>query len=122
MERKDVKLDELKMYFREPCIIDLKDTDGTIELLQPEIGQIVKIGQEKFYSTLSIFVTNTTNYRTFLWDYGIDWNEISDYDLFCMLYKSADQDVCDMLIKDFVIDDFELYGKTLGEEMTEVVL
>lgn len=115
----------LKMYFGEPYTIDLPSADGSITVLQPTIGDIVQMGEKKFYATLNIFTTNTTGYRVPLWDMGIDWNSISDFDLFCMLYQGIDPDVSALLFKDLDFSKFQLMSKRLldtEEEQTEVVL
>jgi len=39
---------------------------------------------------LYIFIGNPTTYRLALWKANIDWNKISDYELFLMLYKTID--------------------------------
>ena len=115
-----VKFDELQMYFGEPYKIDLEDTEGSITIYQPTIGNIVKMGEEKFYSSLSVFTTNTTQHRLMLWDMGVDWNTTSDFELFIMLYQSIDDDVSQLLFKlDF--SKFEPYTRELNGEK-EIVL
>ena len=94
--KKRIEFDKLKMYFGKPYEIKTRD-DKTITVLQPKMGDIVKIGESRFYATLNIFVTNTTSYRAFLWDLGIDWNEITDFDMFILLYKTADPEVIKLL-------------------------
>ena len=69
--------DELKMYFGE----DYWVTDK-ICITQPTIGDILEFGDTKFYSILRLFCANTTTLRLQLWKNGIDWNKISDFELF----------------------------------------
>lgn len=87
-------------------------------VLQPTLGDIINIGESKFYSTLHIFVSNTTTWRLKLWDMGIDWNEFSDFDLFIMLYKGIDPDVSKLLFGELNWNDFQIYTKkdTDGKE------
>ena len=75
--------DELKMYFGEPYQVTDK-----ITITQPSIGDILTFGDKKFYSIVSTLCANPTMFRLQLWDMGIDWNEISDFELFIMLSKS----------------------------------
>lgn len=72
--------DELKMYFGE----DYWVTDK-IKISQPSIGQILNFGDVKFYSIINTLCGNTTTFRLQLWDMGIDWNKISDFELFSQL-------------------------------------
>lgn len=72
--------DELKMYFGE----DYWVTDK-ICIHCPTIGDILEFGDTKFYSILNLFCANPTFLRLQLWRMGIDWNNISDFDLFSQI-------------------------------------
>lgn len=126
-----IKFDKLQMYFGKPYKIDLgtvkissglfkEDVKKSITVYQPTIGKIVDMGEEKFFSSLNAFITNTTSYRLPLWDMGIDWNEISDFDLFLILYKSIDDDVSQLLFK-LDMSNFEFYTMTLEGVETPVL-
>ena len=116
MEVTIVNFDKLKMYFGEPY--DIQTPDGsTLTVLQPTIGNIIACGEEKFYSTLSVFVTNTTSYRSILWDGGIDWNEIKDFDLFILLYRTVNPEVIKLLFRDVDFSEFALAQDTVNGEI-----
>ena len=85
-----IEFDMLKMYFGRPYVIDLEDTVGSITIYTPSLGKIVDMGETRFFRNLNIFITNTTQYRLQLWESGVDWCEISDFDLFMVLYKGLD--------------------------------
>ena len=74
----------LQLYFGDPYQVSDK-----ILVYQPTIGGILeydkKFGESEFWSMLNVFIGNTTSYRLLLWDMGIDWNEISDFQLFSLL-------------------------------------
>lgn len=70
-------IDPLKLYFREPYKVKDK-----IIINQPTIQDIIDYGECEFYAMLRIFIENTTMCRVQLWDLGIDWNTITDYQLF----------------------------------------
>lgn len=108
------EFDRLKMYFGDPYL--LKCEVGEFEILQPRIGDILEFGEREFYSMLNVFIANTTSYRLQLWDMGIDWNKISDYELFCMLIKGLDVDATKLLFGDINFQTFELYNKKVGED------
>ena len=95
-DTKNFDFDRLKMYFGEPYKITSET--GDVEILQPTIGDILYFGEREFYSMLNVFVSNTTSYRLQLWDMGVDWNKISDYELFCMLIKSLDVTATKLLL------------------------
>ena len=112
-----IEFDKLKLYFREPYIVDLPDVQGKIVLTQPSIGDVVKIGEERFYKTLSTFITNTTAYRLILWGDGdepnIDWNVFSDFELFTALIAAAEYDVYKLFL-DIDLSKFERVGKDVN--------
>lgn len=102
--------DELKMYFGKPF-----DVGNGMTIYQPTIGQILNIGEEKFYSTLYIFVGNPTMFRLQLWDMGVDWNKITSYDLFMSMITGINKEVSDLLFGDFDFSSFALYGKNIEQ-------
>ena len=119
-DKKVVKFDSLKMYFGEPY--EVPGTYSKLQIFQPKIGDILEIGEEDFYSNLSIFVSNPTSYRLALWDAGEDWNNITEFQLFLMLFSRIDPFCSKMLFGDVDITDFDWYEKQLPEKEKEIVL
>ena len=81
-------IDCLKIYFERPIEIN-----QSILIFQPSVGAIIDFGETEFYSMLYNFIGNTTMFRLSLWKNGIDWNKITDYELFCatvLNYTSKD--------------------------------
>lgn len=119
-----VEFDMLQMYFGEPYEIDLEDAMGKVTVLQPSMGDIIRIGETRFYQTLNIFTCNTTQYRLILWDLGIDWNKFSDFELFVMLHSQADPEVTSLLFKDLDIASMVplMKKKSPDDENGELVL
>ena len=108
-----ITFDRLKMYFREPYTIDLEGTDGSITLTQPSIGDIVDLGEKRFYTTLNVFTTNTTAFRLQLWEQDIDWNTFSDFDLFIMLVVTAEKEIYQTFLPNVDFSNFGIYQKKL---------
>lgn len=79
----DFKFDKLKMFFGEPYKVN-----DYITIHQPTIGEILDNGEHHVFSTVVAFTGNTTLYRLQLWDIGVDWNKITNWELFCMLVPS----------------------------------
>ena len=100
-EKASRDIDLLKMYLKKPYVVN-----DQITIYQPTIGQIIEFGDNKqygekeFYSTVNIFVSNPTSYRLQLWKMGIDWNKISDFELFSMLVTGVHEDVQKILFGD----------------------
>ena len=78
----DYDFDELKMYFGEPYWVTDK-----ISINCPTIGDILEYGDSDFYSMVNTICANPTTFRLSLWKKGIDWNKISDYELFIKLIR-----------------------------------
>lgn len=106
-----IEFDKLKMYFGFPYVIDLESAEGSITVSVPTMRTFIELGEKRFLQTINVFTTNTTEYRVVLWDAGIDWNEISDFDLFCMLYKQIDPEISQLIFKGIDFNDFELYKR-----------
>ena len=108
-----IEFDDLKIYMDMPHTIDLEGIKGAITIHSPTLGQVIEMGQLKFYMGINPFITNTTQYRLPLWEMGIDWNEFSDFDLFCiLLYTGLDKDVTDLLFgEELDWTKFELFAK-----------
>lgn len=104
-----IEFNRLKMYFGDDYIINLDGLRGTIVIHQPTIGDLAEIGEDKFFQTLSVFINNTTSSRAMLWDAGIDWNEITDFDLFCITYRTIDPDVSKLIFGDLDWSKFNIY-------------
>lgn len=117
-----IEFDKLKIYFGNPYTIDIEDVEGEITIFQPEMGDIVDIGEERFYGTLNVFTSNTTSYRLALWELGIDWNEISDFDLFTILYPQIDFEVSKLMFGDLDFSLFELFQRTDDDGNPEVIM
>lgn len=122
MRNPKIEFDQLAMYFGDPYEIDCGENSKNIVVTQPKIGKIVKFGENRFYSTLNIFIANTTMYRLKLWKHGIDWNTISDFELFCMLYKAIDTEASQLIFKDLDFSKFDFREYTHPDGTVELVL
>lgn len=94
-------IDLLKMYFKEPYT--LKEN---IIIKQPTIQDILDYGEKSFYSVLMTFIQTTTLCRVQLWDIGVDWNEISNYELFLSLVTTLQPNQTEILFGDLDFTKF----------------
>lgn len=121
-EKKGYSFDRLKMFFGE----DYEIADGIV-ISQPTIGDILEYGEKEFYAMLSPFITNTTSFRVALWQSGVDWNKISDYELFLQLITSMQLDVSktSILFGDLDFNKFLCFKRQKefeGEIVEDIVL
>ena len=118
----EIRVSPLQLYFGDPFIINDK-----IQIFQPTIGDILEYdkqyGESEFWGMLNVFIGNTTSYRLLLWDMGVDWNEISDFQLFSLLIKTINHEQSKIITGDIDFSTFDMYTKQLppkeGEEETE---
>lgn len=106
-----IEFDRLQMFFCEPYVINLESTEGQLTLYQPKIGDVIRIGSKRFFQTVSIFTTNTTQNRLMLWENNIDWNVFSDFDLFRSMVPMIDPEVGQLFLRDIDLRAFEPYKK-----------
>ena len=71
-------IDELKIYFRG---YEYKVNDG-ITMISPTIGDIIEFGENEYFSTVHYLTCIPSDMMSTLWDMGIDWEELDDFDLF----------------------------------------
>ena len=116
-----LEFDRLQMYFGKPYVVDLEGVNGSVTIKMPIVGNVMMYGEKIFNETLSVFVTNTTSYRLALWDSGIDWNEISDFELFCMLYSRLDKGAVELMFDSLDFSKFKL-SKTEKDGVEQIVL
>ena len=97
-------VDLLKIYFGDPYPITDK-----ITFYQPTIQEIIDYGERDFYAVLFMFIGNTTYRKLFLWDNGIDWNNMCDYELFCGFVKMLATERTGLMFGDVDFTKFTLY-------------
>lgn len=119
---RDIEFDRLQMYFGVPYVVDCEGALGKITVLSPKIGDMVRIGEKRFYSTLNLFITNTTSCRLMLWDMGIDWNVLTDFQLFCMSYRAIDPEVVALLFDNVDFSKFGMFKKKTGDQEETVLI
>lgn len=106
----DLQFDPLRMYFGE----DYWPTDK-ICIHQPTIGEIVDFGEVSTFSSISPFTGNPTTYRLQLWENGIDWNKISEYELFLMLCSSLELENTRLIFGNFDFTKLKRFYNQEGE-------
>lgn len=107
------KYDILKMYFGE----DYWVTDN-IYIKQPTIGDILEYGEQRFFSMVAYLCANPTSMRLALWNQGINWNKVDDFELFVSLVRGLEQNETEILFGDLDFTQFE----TILDENENIVL
>lgn len=99
--------DNLRLFFGEDYVVH------GITIMQPTIGDVIEVGEKKFYSAISPFVSNSTSIRLALWNLGEkNWCKIKDIQVFSLLIQNPDTDFTPLKLffKDFDFTGFRLVG------------
>ena len=104
-------IDELRMYFGDPFSINDK-----ITIYQPTLGDIVEFGERKYYSVVHTLTCIPADMMSQLADMGIDYMEISDFDLFMLLSRGMTKENTYLLFGDLDLSAFEPYVNQLNGE------
>lgn len=101
-----LNVDPLKLYFGGQYPIN---EDFIIH--QPTVGEIMEYGENDFYQMLYVFIGNTTMRKLELWDLGVSWTALSDYELFCTLVQAYPVEKTKILFGDGIdFTKFKMYG------------
>lgn len=103
------------MYFGEPFFASDK-----ICISSPTIKQIVEFGEREYYSVVHTLASTPSDFKSILWDMQIDWEEITDFQLFIMLSQSLPQNKTKLLLGDLDLSKMKLYPHPENED--EVIL
>lgn len=76
-------IDTLGLYFGNDYKIN-----KYITVHNPTIGDVIEVGEEKYFHTLSLLTAIPSDMKAMLWDSGINWMEISDFDFFCLISRA----------------------------------
>ena len=105
-------IDELQMYFGEPFKINNK-----ITIYQPSIGDVVTFGERKYYSMIHTLTCIPSDMKSQLDDMGINYMEISDFELFIMLSRGLTSDITRLVLGDLDLSKFILCTNTATNEL-----
>lgn len=95
--------DEMKMYFGE----DYKVNDY-ITIHSPSIGDIINFGEKRYFSVIHSLTCIPSDMKSQLFDMGIDYEAISDYELFIMLSRTLKQSDTSILFDNLDLSKFEI--------------
>ena len=110
----DFDIDSLFLYFGDDYIIN-----DQISITQPTIGQIVDYGEAAYFSMVHTLCAIPSDMKAQLWDMGIDWTKLEDYELFQMLAPTMPQERTWVLFGDLDLSQMRPY---LNNQNGEVVL
>jgi len=109
------EIDDLQLYFGDDYYVN-----DNIIIRQPTIGEIVKMGEKKYYSMIMTLTAIPSDMKAQLYDMKIDYEAISDFELFILLRKTLKAEDTQILLKDIDLASFEV-GASLDNGETVLV-
>lgn len=107
-------VDDLKLYIGDDYIINDK-----IRILQPKIKNIAEFGEKEFFSVLHTITAIPSDMKANLFDMGLDWMEVEDFELFMMLVQTLTPDRTSILFGDL---DFSKLRPYRNNQNGDIVL
>lgn len=103
------ELDEMGLLFGD----DFQASEQII-LRQPTIGDVIRVGEDHYYSVLQMLTAIPSDMKAALWDAGVDWNDMSDIEMFSIMVSQVPHEDTMMFFGDLDLSKFELHKKADG--------
>lgn len=107
-------VDELQLYFGDAYVIN-----EHISITQPLVGGVVDYGEAQYFSMIHTLTAIPSDMKSQLWDMGLDWCEVDDFELFMMLAQTLTPDRTYILFGDL---DFSKLRPFKNNQNGDVVL
>ncbi len=106
-------IDELKLLKGDDLIIADK-----IRIHHPKLAEIVEIGEKDYYSAVSTICATPSDYKAILYDnFGVDWEEVEEYEFFLMMWGSLSTNDIKLLLPNIECEKFEIVQKKDNKEV-----
>lgn len=83
----NLDVDELQLYFGDDFVIN-----EHIRIHQPLVGEVVAYGEAAYFGMVHHMCAIPSDMKSQLWDMGLDWCEMDDWELFMMLSQGLTAD------------------------------
>lgn len=110
----NLDVDALFLYFGDDYVIN-----DNIKIAQPTIGQVVNYGEGQYFSMVHTLSAIPSDLKSQLWDMGLDWCKMEDFELFIMLSQTMTPDRTGILFGDL---DFSKMRPFRSNQNDEIVL
>ena len=110
----NLDVDELQLYFGDDYVIN-----DYIKITQPLVGGVVDYGEAQYFSMVHTLTAIPSDMKSQLWDMGLDWCEVEDFELFMMLAQTLTPDRTSILFGDL---DFSKLRPFKSNQNGDIVL
>lgn len=101
---------ELQLYFGDDFVIN-----KYITIHQPKLNDMIRLGEKEYFSIVYAFTSIPSDMKPQLFDIGIIWEDISDFEFFIMLTHSFTPKQTGFLFGDLDFSKFKLGKNENGE-------
>lgn len=108
----NLDIDDLQLYFGDDYVIN-----DYIKIIQPTIGDIIEYGEASYFSTVHTLTAIPSDLKSQLWDMGLDWTEVDDFELFIMLVQTLTLDRTSLLFGDLDFSKLRPYPNTVNGDI-----
>ena len=84
---------------------DYKINENII-IINPTVGQVIENGQSEYFNMIYTLTSIPSDFKSKLWDCGIDYSKTSDFELFAMLTRNMTREDTKIIFKDLDIQKF----------------
>ena len=106
----NLDVDDLKLYIGDDYVIN-----DSIKVLQPTIRKIAEFGERDFFSVVHTITAIPSDMKSQLWDMGLDWMEVDDFELFVMLSQTLTPDRTRLLFGDLDFSKLKPFNHPYAE-------
>lgn len=96
-------MDKLQIYFGNDLVINER-----LRVRQPTLRDVIQMGEEEYYDMVFALTAISSDMKSFLWDHGIDWCEVSDFEMFYMFSTVMTPESTGVLLGDIDLSSFKM--------------
>lgn len=105
-------MDELQLFRGKDYVINDK-----IKIHHPTLDQITEYGEQEYFGLVSRLTATPSDYKVQLFDMGLDYEEITDFDMFALMCNGLDVNDTSILFGSLSFSDFKLVQHTTTNEI-----
>ena len=79
-----------------------------ISIHNPKVGEVIEFGESEYFNVVHALCSIPSDFKSMLFDSGIDYEKISDFDLFIMITRGLKKEDTKLVFNDLDLSKFEV--------------